>query len=320
MAEKKQIAIGGQAVIEGVMMRGPEAIATALRRADGTIEVQRRPFTSITKRNKFLGMPFVRGFVSLIEMMGIGYKTLSLSAARAELDTKKPDEKEKSKNRQKTEETFSFLFAFVLAFLLFGMLPYKAAAWLHLDKQNLYFNLVVGLFRVVLFVGYVWVISLMKDVRRLFEYHGAEHCSVHAYEKDKPLTPASVRTFTTIHPRCGTSFMFFVLLIAILVFTVIDFLVGLELGHMPHWLVRLGYHLLLIPVVSGLSYEILRLSDKRPNNILVRIAAFPGLSLQKITTRKPDDEQAEIAIVAMKAALDMDLTEYDNLRFIEDNA
>jgi uncharacterized protein YqhQ len=318
MSEKKQIAIGGQAVIEGVMMRGPESIATALRRGDGGIEVIRRPFVSITKRNKLLGAPFIRGFVSLIEMTIIGYQTLSISAERAELDLQKPGDKVKSPRRKKIEEGFSFLFALGLAFLLFAFLPYRLAGWIGLGKQNLNFNLVVGLTRVVMFVGYVWAISLLSDVRRLFEFHGAEHCSVHAYEQNKPLTPAVVRTMTTIHPRCGTSFMFFVLLVAILVFTGVDYVVGVKLGRMPGWGLRMVYHILLLPVVSGLSYEILRFSDKRQGNLLVKLAAFPGLSLQKITTRPPDDSQAEVAIVALKAALDMDLSAHENVRFLKD--
>lgn len=318
MPEKKEIAIGGQAVIEGVMMRGPEQLATAIRRADGHIEVLREPFVSITKKNRFLGLPFVRGFVSLIEMMIIGYRTLSFSATRWELDNQDPKAKVKSDRRKKNEEFMSFVFALGLAFLVFGLFPYRLAAWMHMDKQSdpLYFNLVVGCTRVVMFVAYVWLIGLMKDVHRLFEYHGGEHCSVHAYENDAPLTPESACSFTTIHPRCGTSFMFFVLLIAILVFTIVDFLVALYLGKMPHWGIRFAYHLLLIPVISGLSYEILKLSGKYPRNVLVRALAFPGMALQHLTTQRPDESQAEVAIVAMKAALDMDLSEYPNLTLL----
>jgi uncharacterized protein YqhQ len=316
---KKEIMVGGQAVIEGVMMRGPEYLATAVRRKDNTIEVKKQPFESITKRNKFLGMPLVRGFVSLIEMMKIGFSTLTFSANRAELDLDEADRgKEKSAARAKLEETLSFVFAFGLAFVLFVLLPYKLAEWMSLSKENFLFNIFAGTLRIIFFVIYIWAISLMKDVRRIFEYHGAEHKSVFAYEKGHTLKPDAVQQNSTLHPRCGTSFMFFVLLISILIFSITDTVVSYFLGSAPHLALRIAYHLLLMPLISGISYEVLRLSGKNINHPLVKMMTAPGMALQRITTQPPDNQQVEVALVAMKCALEMSLDEHENIVFIEE--
>ncbi len=314
---KKEINVGGQAVIEGVMMRGPERLATAIRRKDGTIELKITPFVSITQRVRFLSLPIVRGFVSLIEMLKIGISTLTFSADRYELDLKAEEEakgkvvKEKSKLNAKIEEITSYIIAFGLAFLLFGMLPYLLSDWLKLSKQDFYFNLFAGSLRIVFFVLYVWLISLLSDVRRLFQYHGAEHKNVNAYEHDTPLNISQIQSWTTIHPRCGTSFMFFVLLIGILIFSITDTLVSIFLlkGPLPVWL-RLGYHFLMIPIISGVSYEVLKFSGRNLNHPLVKLMTIPGMALQRITTQPPDDQMVETALVAMKAALDMDYSEY----------
>ena len=322
-SEKKQIQVGGQAVIEGVMMRGPEYLATAIRRKDKTIEIKKQKFVSITKSSKFLALPIVRGFVSLVEMMKIGIGTLNFSASRAELDWKEEDKKdgkkpkkEKSKSRQKAEEVLSYIFAFGLAFLLFAFLPYQIAEWMNLAKENIYFNLFAGSIRIVFFVIYVWAISLMKDVKRIFQYHGAEHKAVFAYENDSELSVEKVQKFKTLHPRCGTSFMFFVLLISILIFSIVDTIVARYLG-VPNVPIRLAYHFLMIPFISGISYEVLKLSGKNIKHPLVKLMTAPGLALQRITTHPPDEEQVEVAIVAMKSALEMDISDYTNIQFIE---
>ena len=323
--KQKEIMVGGQAVIEGVMMRGPEYLATAIRRKSKKIELKKQKFTSVTKSNKFLGLPIVRGFTSLIEMMIIGFKTLTFSAKRAELDWEeeekekgKKQKKEKSESRKKTEEFFSYVFAFGLAFLLFAFLPYQIAEWMKLAKTNIYFNLFAGSIRIIFFVLYIWLIGMMKDVKRIFQYHGAEHKSVYAYENSSNLSFEDVQKFSTLHPRCGTSFIFFVLLIAILIFSIVDTIVAKYIG-VPSVLVRLGYHFLMIPFISGISYEVLKLSGKNINHPLVKIMTAPGLALQRITTQPPDDEQIEVAIIAMKCALEIDISEYENLNFIEEN-
>lgn len=315
---KKEINVGGQAVIEGVMMRGPERLATAVRRKNGDIELKLTPFISLTQKKKFFGLPIIRGFVSLIEMMKIGLSTLNFSAERYELDFLAEEEargkvsKKKGKWAEKGAEIGSYVIAFGLAFLLFGLLPYKLADWMRLSKQDFFFNLFAGGIRIVFFVLYVWLISLMKDIKRLFRYHGAEHKNVNAYEHNSNLQISDIQSFTTIHPRCGTSFIFFVLLVGILIFSITDTLVSQYImgGESIPVYLRLAYHLLMIPIISGISYEVLKFSGKNLKHPLVKIMTVPGMALQRITTQPPDDDMVETALVAMKAALDMDYSEH----------
>lgn len=318
MTTKREIQVGGQAVIEGVMMRGPQYIATAIRRQDDSIEVKKEKFESVTKTNTFLGLPIIRGFVSLIEMLIIGMKSLNFSASRAELDwEKKAKDKKKTKSatKEKIGEIFSYIFAFGLAFLIFAYLPYQIADWLKLSKENIYFNLFAGILRILFFVLYVWLISKMKDIHRIFEYHGAEHKSVFAHENNSKLDPEDVQKFSTLHPRCGTSFIFFVLLIAILIFSIVDTIIAHYFG-IPSIFARLGYHFLLMPLISGISYEVLKLSGKNINHPLVKLMTAPGLALQRITTQPPDDKQIQVAVIAMKSALEEDISEYQNISFL----
>lgn len=314
MDKVKEIAIGGQAVIEGVMMRGPEHLATCVRRKDGSLELKKDKFDSITKRVKILGIPLVRGFVSLIEMMIIGVKTLTFSASRYELDFVDEKEAAKSDFRKKSEEFFSYVFAFGLAILLFGVVPYFLSRKM---ENNAVFNLLAGSIRIIFFITYVWAISKMKDIKRVFQYHGAEHKSVHAWEQQSALDPQSVQKFTTLHPRCGTSFIFLVMLIAILLFSIVDTIVQKYWLPDMRWWQRLLIHFPLIPLVSGISYEVLKFSGKNINNPLVKIFTFPGLALQRITTQPPTDEMVECAVIAMKSALDIDVTDYKNLTILE---
>lgn len=306
--KKKEIAVGGQAVIEGVMMRGPEYIATAVRRKNGTIEVKREEFISTTKKNKLLGLPIIRGFASLIEMMKIGMKTLTFSADRASLDLEEEAEAKPPGIGDKIMEAGSMIFAFGLAFLLFFFLPYKIAELINLGEKSIFFNLFAGVIRIIFFVIYIVLISLMKDVKRVFQYHGAEHKSVFAYENNDTLIPGNIQKYPTLHPRCGTSFMFFVLLISILIFSLLDTAVMANFGT-PPVLIRLAYHLPFIPFISGISYEVLRFSGKQKDNLFVKIMMFPGISLQRITTQPPADDQVEVAAVALKAALGLDLSD-----------
>jgi uncharacterized protein YqhQ len=338
---EKKIQIGGQAVIEGVMMRGQEQIATAIRRADGSIDVQVKPFITRTRTHPIYSKPIIRGFVSLLEMLNIGIISLNFSASKFEIDEETPvddsDKKVKSKQRQRLEEFATYGVAFLLAFLLFGYVPYKLAELVQLGKQHIFFNLFAGSIRIVFFVLYVYLISLMKDIRRVFEYHGAEHKVVSAHEKKVKLTVENVKPFTTIHPRCGTSFMFLVLLIAIVLFSIIDTAVSIWFApicelcntafqycmceeacgcpkQFPSAIMRLLYHLPFLPLIAGISYEFLKLSDKNINHIAFRVFTKPGMALQRITTREPDDSQIETAIISLRYALliDEDKTEENN--------
>lgn len=322
MAQKPKIAVGGQAVIEGVMMRGPHSIATALRKKDNTILIKKEEFISLTKKNKFLGLPIIRGFVSLIEMMIIGLKTLSFSAEEAikdeENNTNEENKENKKKKMDKLYEIFSYVFAFGLAFLFFVFLPYRIAYWLDIDKANFLFNIVKGLIQISFFILYIFAISFLKDVRRLFEFHGAEHKSVFAYESDPNFVLEDTKKFTTFHPRCGTSFIFIVLIIAILVFSIFDTLLSAIMHVDIPLFTRIGLHLLLMPIISGISYEILKYSGKNTDNFFVKLFSSPGLALQRITTKKPSEQQLEVAICALHSALDMPVT-FNNIKYVSED-
>ena len=318
MKEKPKIQVGGQAVIEGVMMRGPKAISTAVRKKDDTILIKREPFISKTKTHKIFGLPIIRGFVSLIEMLTIGFKSLNFSAEEAIKDEEENDEGKKESKFDKLYQVLSYIFAFGLAFLFFAFLPYRIAYWANIEKTSFVFNAFTGIIRIVFFVAYVLSISLLKDIRRLFEFHGAEHKSVFAYEKNPNFNIEYAKSFTTHHPRCGTSFIFIVLIIAIIVFSVFDGLLSLLFGFVPPLLIRIGLHLLFLPLISGISYEILKFSGKNIDNIFVKIFTAPGLALQYITTKEPDEKQLEVAICALRSALDQDI-ELKNVKFVGQN-
>jgi len=296
------------------MMRGPEHIATAVRRADGSVIIRTEPFVTRTRTHPLYKLPIIRGFVSLIEMLIIGIKTLNFSATQSELDFDSKEQSETTKMDKFWDSityTFSFIFGIVLAFALFGYVPYLLANLMNPNKDNILFNLFAGCIRIIFFVLYVYLISLMADIKRVFQYHGAEHKSVSAYENKVPLTVENVAPFSTIHPRCGTSFMFVVLIISIFIFAVIDTLVAAYFKFVPTPLLRLLYHLPFLPLIAGISYEFLKLSEKNLNHFLVRIVTWPGMALQKITTRPPDPSQIEVAIISLKAALQDDISSFD---------
>ncbi len=323
MKNKPEIAVGGQAVIEGVMMRGPIYIATAIRKKNGSILIKKEKFISKTKKNKFLGFPVIRGFVSLIEMLIIGFKSLNFSAEEAIKDEEGNSKGSKSSKQEeggfsKVYQAFTYIFAFGLAFLFFVFLPYKIGYWSNIQKTSFVFNLFVGIIRIVFFLLYIYVISLLKDVRRLFEYHGAEHKSVFAYEANPDFTLEDTKKFKTLHPRCGTSFIIIVLILAILIFSIFDAILTSLIGHTIPLLLRILFHLLLLPIISGISYEILKFSGKNINHWLVKIFSAPGLALQRITTKEPDANQLEVAICALKAALEMPV-DCQNVEFLKSN-
>ncbi len=324
------IKVGGQAVIEGVMMRTPSSIATAVRVPDGRIKVRYEPYISLTKKNKLLSIPIIRGAISFFEMLVIGIKTLSWSSdvAMEELDKDEKAKAKKDRNDERqapvdaaetNEDTgeepkskgmptiylvFTLILALGLSLLLFFFLPIAITSGLGFSKGAFLFNLVAGGFRVALFLIYLALISRMKDIRRVFEYHGAEHKSVFAFEEGKELNLENTKPYTTHHPRCGTSFILIVVLVAILLFSIVDTLAAEILGHPPDVLQRFFGHLLFLPLVGGGSYELLRLSGKysKKNNIIQALSK-PGLWLQHITTKEPDDEQLEVALTALNEAL-----------------
>ncbi len=279
------LAVGGQAVIEGVMMRDAAKTATAVRLPNGEIAVEMHPVTSIRDRYPVLNLPLIRGSVIMVESLVIGMRALSFSAQAAG---------EEDEQMTKKEMALTILFALVLASVLFIVIPTGAA---HLaaayTNDPIVFNLIEGGIRLAIFLLYIWGISWMGGIRRVFQYHGAEHKTIHCYEAGEALTVENVQKFPRLHPRCGTNFLLIVMVIAI-VFHVF-------FGWPDLWL-RILSRLAVLPVVAGVSYEIIRFAGRSENRI-VRILITPGLWLQYLTTRPPDDEMVEVAIESLKAVL-----------------
>jgi uncharacterized protein YqhQ len=306
MGERKSspedILVGGQAVIEGVMMRTPYAYAVAVRHADGSVAVTAEGVKRLSSLCKPLSWPVIRGFAVLLQSLVLGIRALnySLNEAVAEIEGK-PAVKE---GRKSPSETFSAILyigiAAAFAVFLFILVPLWLTTWLRgyfpAIHNWLVFNLVDGLIRVVFFLVYLLVISAMKDIRRVFQYHGAEHKVVFTWEAGEELTVENARTKSRLHPRCGTSFLLFVMVVSIVVFSLFKFNV--------FWAIFLS-RVILIPVVSGLSYELIRLSGRHRRG-LWGLLVSPGLALQRITTQEPSDDQLEIAIRALKEALALD--------------
>ncbi len=304
-----KIEVGGQAVIEGVMMRSPKRVVTAVRRKNGQIVVKKEPYVALSKRYRLLGLPIIRGVISFFEMLVIGLKTLNYSAevAMADLEDeqKEKDTRERKKKSSRNEGflVVSLILGLGLGLAIFFFTPLLLTNLLQIHKGAMSFNLVAGAIRIILFLAYVWVISLFHELRRLFEYHGAEHKSIFAYEAGRELTPEQTRSFSTKHPRCGTSFLLIVALVAILIFSLADTVFALKTGHLPGLAQRLLIHFLLLPFVAGVSYELLKLSGRTRQHRLSRVLMAPGLWLQRITTKEPDDSQMAVALVALKEAL-----------------
>lgn len=290
---KERISIGGQAVIEGVMMRSPSYIATAVRKPSGEIVYKRTKISS--KKSKLAETPFLRGVVMLFDALVMGIKELTFSANEAE-------EKEEEQLSQK-EAILTTVISLGLGIGLFIVLPSLIGSFLFLNNK-IYSNLLEAVLRLLFFILYIWLISFSKDVKRVYEYHGAEHKSIYAYENGMELTPENAKKFTTLHPRCGTSFLLIVMLIAIVVFSIIDFVFPTPTTIVARIGLKVLLRVVLMPLIAGISYEIQRYSSKHLDNKCIKALAFPGLSLQRITTKEPDLQQLEVAIVAIKAALD----------------
>jgi uncharacterized protein YqhQ len=298
--------VGGQAVIEGVMMRSPERISTSIRRANGEITTKTEPFVALTKRFKLLGKPIIRGIVSFAEMLVIGVKTLNYSAEIAATDEESKDGEGTGPISRKMNFSLAITLVFSLAIAIgvFFFLPILFAQLLNMHREALGFNLIAGCIRLVMFVLYIKFISYIKDIQTIFAYHGAEHKSIYAFEADLPLSVDNARKFTTLHPRCGTSFILIVAMIAILTYAVADSIFANIAGYQPHLLQRFAVHFSLLPLVAGISYELLKLSGRTRDNFLTRILIAPGLWLQRITTREPDDKQLEVGLTSLIASIE----------------
>lgn len=275
--------VGGQAVIEGVMMRGKTHVAVAVRQPDGEISVDVRPVNSISDRYPILKKPFLRGVVSLVESLVMGMKALAYSAQVSGDEDEKLDSKEMA---------MTIAVSAGLAILLFIVIPTWSMRFLTgITQDHMVLNLAEGVLRMAIFLAYIAGISAMDDIQRVFQYHGAEHKTIYTYEAGLPLKVENVRPFSTLHPRCGTNFLMIVMLISMFIFTFLGW---------PSLWERILSRILLMPVIAGVSYELIRYAGAHTDNPLVRIAITPGLLLQKLTTRQPDDSQIEVAIASLK--------------------
>lgn len=321
MEEKKMTSIGGQAVIEGVMMRGPHKTAVAVRKPDGEIIIDEKETKGIGKWAK---VPIIRGCVSFVSSMVIGVQALMFSAQFFDVEEeekkpkkeKKKDNKKKDKNKKeekksksadikekKQEEAIpewvlylSVIIAIGMSVGLFIVAPNAIANVFVTNREvnPVIYNFVESIVKIIIFLGYLLLVSRMKDIQRTFEYHGAEHKTIFCYENGEELTPENVRKYSRFHPRCGTSFLLFVVVISIIVFSLV--------GVYENPLINMGLRLLLLPLVAGISYEIIKFAGKSKSKCVTWLNA-PGKWLQKFTTREPDDKQIEVAIASLKAVI-----------------
>lgn len=291
--------IGGQAVIEGVMMRSPHFIAVAVRKPNRQIVIKNKPYSGITAKFPILKKPILRGVVTLIESMSQGMDALSYAAQVAAVD------EEKTEELSSWAIALSMLMAFVFGMGLFVALPHFLTA-LFTTTESPLFHLLDGILKMLILLSYVYLISLMKDIHRVFQYHGAEHKSIYAFEAGEELTVENARKYTTLHPRCGTSFLLFLVLISILVFSVVFPVFHLtQFSSIPwlnHLLMILVKILLMFPV-AGLSYELIKVSAAHLDHPFFRAVVWPGMLLQKLTTREPTDDQLEVALASLRQVL-----------------
>jgi uncharacterized protein YqhQ len=288
-----KINIGGQAVIEGVMMRAPRSMAIAVRRADGEIVVQKKEVIPLSERFPLVKLPIVRGAVALFSSLITGIKALNFSANEALAEGEEKEE------LSSWAMAGTMAVAFGFGILLFFILPLYLTKLLTpvIGSSNIVFNLVDGVIRVAVFLIYIFAISRMNDIQRVFQYHGAEHKSIFAFEAGDELTVANVRKYSCLHPRCGTSFLLIVMLVSIVIFSLIPKL-------WPFYL-KAGSRIFLLPLIAGVSYEFLKWTAKNDQSALVKLIIAPGLALQRLTTREPDDSQLEVAIRSMEEALEV---------------
>lgn len=293
--------IGGQAVLEGVMMKNKEQYAVAIRKPDGEIDVDVEVYPGIMHGNKLKDIPFIRGVFSFLDSMVLGMKTLNHSVSFYEDEEAKETATDKVFNRifkDKAESAMLGLvtiFSIVLAIAIFMVLPFYISSLFENYVRNASVMAIIeGLVRILIFIGYIVAITMMKDIKRLYQYHGAEHKCINCIEKGRPLTVHNAMRSSRLHKRCGTSFMFFVIFVSVIVF----FFIRVESP-----VLKVGLRILLIPVIAGISYEIIRLAG-RSNNIFVRILSAPGMWLQRLTTKEPDESMIKVAIASVEAIFD----------------
>jgi len=283
--------IGGQAVLEGVMMRGPSAWSVAVRKPDGDIAEVNRPIASVLLRHRWLRIPIVRGVIALGESLAIGFRALAISANYAA--QQEDDDGEVQTELSRGQLLFAFGIAIGFALLLFKVSPALITNWLPIESTGA-FVVVEGLVRVTIFIAYLLLISLLPDLKRVFQYHAAEHKAINAYEAGAELEPETVSRYSLLHVRCGTAFLLYVMVIAIFVFAFFG---------RPTWYWLITTRILLLPVIAGIAYEVIRFAGKHQENTALRALLAPGLWLQRLTTREPTLDQIEVSIRALREVL-----------------
>ncbi|MDE3164608.1 MAG: DUF1385 domain-containing protein [Acidobacteriota bacterium] len=291
--------VGGQAVIEGVMMRAPHSYCVAVRKPDGSIATEEQPLPRLSEKHPIFKLPVLRGVGTLFQAMSLGMRALKFSA---DVNMEQIQREEKARNPKAKEVpgwvmTANVLVSLLIFVFMYKFIPLAVATWLKgvfpVLNQRIPFNLVDGLVRMLIFLGFMWALSFMKDIRRVFQYHGAEHKVVFNFESGKPVTVENAQRFTTFHPRCGTSFLFVVIIVSIVFYTFIPF---------DGFVAKLLSRIALLPLIAGVSYELIRFAARRRGSVLATITA-PGLWLQRITTKPPADDQTAVAIRALEGAM-----------------
>jgi uncharacterized protein YqhQ len=312
--KKIDFAVGGQAVIEGVMMRSPNNITIAVRKPDESIKVKKTPYKTLTQKYKLLNIPIIRGVINLVEMMIIGTKAINFSASESLEEEGKNKEIPKEKTKLgKIGETLMFGFSFIVA-IMFSVFLFKfIPLWIttFLEKGNLYieqnyiiFNLLDGVLKITIFLLYIFLLSLIPSFRRVFEYHGAEHKSIFTYENKKELTVENAKPQSRFHPRCGTSFILIVFVISIIVYTFVP--------KQDSFLLNLSVRLAFLPLIAGISYEYLKVSAKYSNKAFVKALIAPGLLFQRLTTKTPNDKQLEVGLKSLSDILELEKNYLDS--------
>jgi uncharacterized protein YqhQ len=286
--------IGGQAVLEGVMMRGPSNWSVAVRTPKGEIEQVSSSINSVMQRHRLFRLPVIRGVIALGESLAIGFRALAISANYAAQEEDEHGEVKTELTRGQLAVAFAIAIGFAIA--LFKVTPALIVNWLPIETTG-WFVVIEGIIRVALFIAYICLISLLPDLRRVFQYHGAEHKAINAYEAGEELEPQRVQSFSLIHPRCGTAFLLWVMVIAIFVFAFLG---------QPKWYWLIASRILLLPVIAGIAYELIRFAGKHSGNRILMTLLAPGLWLQRLTTREPTLDQIEVSIRALREVLQLE--------------
>ncbi len=328
--------VGGQALLEGIMMRGKYNWAVAVREPDGNIYIEEHDLASGKKKNKWLSWPFIRGCTALVESLGLGFKALEIAAEHAfgdeegegkakseaaamvdamesqfEPEPERASEAEEASGLGKGFMALSMVLGVILGVVVFLVVPALLTNLIvgEYDSNVVLWNVVDGILRVAVFVFYIWLIGRMEDIRRMFGYHGAEHKTIHCYEHRLPLTPENARSFPRLHVRCGTAFLIMVLVIAIIVYTIVPVNLLIEAWGIPDGapklLLVIAVRIVFLPLIAGISYEItVKWAGSHPDNPLVKVILWPGMQMQYLTTNEPTDDQIECAIAAMRRILE----------------